>query len=56
MKKDELKKIIDAIPENELDKIFKFIYENFEVVTSEKDIKAIERGRREIENGEYRKF
>lgn len=55
-KKEQLKQIIEDIPENELDKLFKFISENFEVVTSEEDMKAIERGRKEIENGNFREL
>ncbi|KLU67551.1 hypothetical protein DEAC_c07650 [Desulfosporosinus acididurans] len=53
-KREELKEIIDDMPEEYLDMILKFIDDNFEIVPSEEDIKAFERGKREIEQGLYK--
>lgn len=55
-RKDQIIQIIEDLPENELDKLFKFLHDNYEIVASKEDIEAILRGKKEIENGEYREL
>ncbi len=51
--KEEIKEIIDGIEDdNDLETIWKFIQENFEIVMTQEDRKAFERGEEEIKKGE----
>lgn len=54
--KEQLRQFIEDITEDQAVELLQLIDENFELVMSEEDKKAIERGMREIENGEYEPF
>ncbi|KJR44294.1 hypothetical protein UF75_5330 [Desulfosporosinus sp. I2] len=54
--KDAIREFINNVDDEGLKKLWKFIYVDFEVVATEEDIKAIERGEQEIMNGELRRL
>lgn len=51
--KEHLKQFIEDITEDQAVELLESIDKYFELIVTEEDKKAIERGMKEIENGEY---
>lgn len=54
--KEAILHFIENVDDKSLEKLWKLIYKNFEVVATEEDIKAFQRARKEIEYGEFRRL
>ncbi|MEA4900329.1 hypothetical protein [Desulfitobacterium sp.] len=52
--KDLIKEYVEGIQDSEAEKLLRYIQENFEVVKTKEDEEVFERGRKEVESGEYR--